>query len=143
MYGDRAQMREVFFQAWRKHRNGEALEGIEHIVVAVARQHPEYQRLLDNPETFREEDFTPATGATNPFLHLGLHIAIEEQLSIDRPPGVRALYQRLVLQLADEHAARHAMLECLGETLWQAQRSGSAPDERAYFTCLQKQAGRT
>lgn len=141
MYGDRGQMREVFFRAWRKHRRGEPLAGVETIVVAVAQHHPEYHRLLEHPETYRDEDFAPATGASNPFLHLSLHIAIEEQLSIDRPPGVRALYQRLLLRLADEHTARHVMLDCLGEALWAAQRQGGAPDDAAYLACIKKNAG--
>jgi len=36
------------------------------------------------------------------------------------------------------HAAEHAMIECLGEALWQAQRSGRAPDEAAYLAALHR-----
>jgi hypothetical protein len=75
----------------------------------------------------------------NPFLHLSLHLAIAEQLAIDQPVGIRAEYERLVAARGDEHEALHAILECLGETLWQAQRLGGAPDEAAYLDCVRGQ----
>jgi hypothetical protein len=137
MYGaDRTRLRQVFFEAWRRHRGGVPLQGIERLVVDVALRHPEYQRLLDDPDAQLDRDYDPAFGATNPFLHLGMHIAIEEQLSIDQPRGVRAHYDRLRIRLADEHAAQHVMMECLGEMLWQAQHTGSAPNESLYMECL-------
>ncbi len=139
MYGDRAQMRAVFFRAWEKFRKSEPLEGVEQIIVQVALQHPEYHATLEQPET-RASEYVAGDDA-NPFLHMGLHIAIEEQLSIDRPPGVRALYERLRKQTGDDHAARHRMLDCLAEIIWDAQRAGRAPDDRAYLDCLQKIAG--
>ena len=143
MYGtDRARLREVFFNAWRRHRAGQPLEGVERLVVTVAQHHPEYQPLLDHPETHVDRDYDPALGATNPFLHLSLHIAIEEQLSIDQPRGVRAHYDRLRLRLADAHAAQHVMMECLAEMLWQAQRDNTAPNEAQYLDCLRHAAQR-
>jgi len=33
----------------------------------------------------------------------------------------------------------HALIECLGETLWQAQRIGGAPDANVYLDCLARQ----
>jgi len=136
MYGaERARLRDVFFRAWRNHRNGVALDGIERVVVGVALQHPEYQALLNDPDT-GERDFSEAAGESNPFLHLGMHIAIEEQIAIDQPRGVQSHYQTLRVRLADEHAAQHAMMECLGEMLWQAQRDNAAPSEAVYLDCL-------
>ena len=137
MYGtDRARLREVFFNAWRHHRAGQPLEGIERLVVEVAQRHPEYQRLLENSDSQIDRDYDPGLGETNPFLHLGMHIAIEEQISIDQPRGVRAHYDSLRLRLADEHAAQHIMMECLSEMLWQAQRTNVAPNEAVYLECL-------
>jgi hypothetical protein len=142
MYGtDRARLRDVFFQAWRRHRTGQPVGGIERMVVDVALRHPEYQRLLEDPDAHADRDFDPAFGQTNPFLHLGMHIAIEEQLSIDQPRGVRAHYDRLRLRLADEHTAQHVMMECLGEMLWQAQSTGADPNEAVYLECLGKADG--
>ena len=84
-------------------------------------------------------DYTPEMGQTNPFLHMGMHIAIREQLGGDRPAGILVVYQRLCRRL-DSHAAEHLMMECLGETLWEAQRGGGEPDERVYLERLRQLA---
>lgn len=137
MYGtDRAEMREVFFRAWRRHRANEPLEGIERAVVEVALRHPEYHALLDDPDAHADRDFLPELGDTNPFLHLAMHLAIEEGLAIDQPRGLRGRYRALLARLPDEHAVQHGIMECLGEMLWRAQRAGAAPDEAAFLRCL-------
>ncbi len=135
---DRKQARAVFFRAWQHHRQHLPFEGIEKIIVAVVLRHPEYHVLLENPDRHANQDYLPETGQANPFLHLGLHVAIEEQLSIDRPPGVRDCYQTLVKHSGDEHEAQHRMLDCLGEMLWRAERDRTAPSETAYLDCLRR-----
>ncbi len=135
---DRKQARAVFFRAWQHHRQHLPLEGIEKIIVAVVLRHPEYHVLLENPDRHANQVSLPATGQANPFLPLGLHVAIEEQLSIDRPPGVRDCYQTLVKHSGDEHEAQHRMLDCLGEMLWRAERDRTAPSETAYLDCLRR-----
>src|SRR5690606_25684309 len=87
-------------------------------------------------------DFPPEEGVMNPFLHLSLHLAVAEQVSIDQPRGIRAAHDRL-RAVRGEHEALHVLLECLGETVWQAQRSGRAPDEQAYLECIRRRAGGT
>ena len=139
---DRAQTREVFFRAWRAHREGRPLAGVEQTIVQVALRHPEYHALLDRPEDARDRDYVPESGQTNPFLHLALHIAIDEQLAVDRPPGVRTQYLRLRAASPDDHAAQHRMMDCLGEVLWQAQRRGQPPSESDYLDCLTRLAPR-
>lgn len=133
---NRARVREVFFSAWRAHREGHPLEGIEKLIVQVVLGHPEYHAVLEQSENARERDYFPEIGETNPFLHLGLHIAIEEQLSIDQPPGVRGVYQKLLGRHPDKHAVQHRMMECLAVTLWQSR--GAAPSETAYLDCLRR-----
>ena len=135
---DRGQTREVFFRAWRAHREGLPLEGVEKLIVQVVLRHPEYHSLLEQPESARERDYFPETGETNPFMHLGMHIAIEEQLSLDQPRGIRGYYQRILMHVPDEHTAQHHMMECLGEMLWQAGSQGTAPRETVYLDCLQR-----
>lgn len=142
MYGDRGELREVFFRAWQRYQARQPLEGAERLVVAAALRHPEYHTLLASPDSARDRDFSPEDGTVNPFLHLGMHIAIEEQLSVDRPAGIRAHYSALIGRLGDEHEAQHAMMECLGEAVWRAQREGGTPDESAYLECLAHLAGR-
>lgn len=138
---DRDATRAVFFRAWRRHCAGEALEGAEALIVQVALRHPEYQALLGDPERYRDADYTPETGRTNPFLHMGMHIAIEEQISIDAPRGMRELYAQLVRRVPDEHQAQHLMMECLGQMLWRAARANVAPDDGFYIDCLKRLAG--
>ena len=140
---DRSQTREVFFRAWRHYRAGQPLEGIEEIVVRVAHIHPEYHSLLDNPESYQDRDYSPEQGQTNPFLHMGMHIAIEEQLSLDQPQGIRGYYQQLRQRLPDEHTVQHHIMECLGEMLWQANRQGQPPQASVYLGCLQRLARET
>ena len=133
----RDQARQLFFGAWQKYRSSAPLSGLERIAVDVIASHPEYHRLLEDRQSL-ERDYSPADGAINPFLHLGLHLAIEEQLSIDQPPGLRAEYERIAAAAGSEHDAKHELLECLGETLWQAQQTGSPPDATLYLGCLNK-----
>ena len=134
----RDQARQFFFDTWKKYRAGETLSALEQIALTVISLHPEYHALLDDPERNRDRDYTPADGAINPFLHLSLHLAIEEQLSIDQPPGLRAQFERMRAATGSEHDAKHAVLECLGETIWQAQRTGGPPDAAVYLDCVDR-----
>lgn len=133
----RDEARRYFFETWKKYRGGGPLSALEQTAFSVITLHPEYHALLDDAERNLDRDFTPADGAINPFLHLSLHLAVEEQLSIDQPPGMRAAYERLLAITGSEHDTKHAVLECLGETLWQAQRAGTAPDAVVYLQCIE------
>ncbi|MBI3897751.1 MAG: DUF1841 family protein [Gammaproteobacteria bacterium] len=137
---DRGEIRQVFFRAWRNYRAQRPLEGVERVIVDVAQRHPEYHALLEAPDTAAQRDYLAGLGETNPFMHLGLHIAIEEQLAIDQPAGVRQIYRQLLARHADAHTVEHAMMECLAETLWQAERNGQTPDQNAYIDCLRRLA---
>jgi hypothetical protein len=135
----RDQARQFLFETWRKYRAGEPLEGLETVALEVLVLHPEYHAVLDEPERFLARNYQPEEGQTNPFLHLGLHIAIEEQLAIDQPPGIRTEFERLLAGRGDRHDALHAVLDCLGEVIWRAQRDGVAPDGEAYLECLRRE----
>lgn len=136
-------VRRFFRETWRKHRAAELLTPIEALALDWIIEHPEYHGELAYPED--DSEYRIEDGRTNPFLHLSMHLAITEQLSIDQPPGIRAAYERLVLRHGDEHRAAHAVMECLGEVVWTAQRAGQAlpPDEMSarYLECLARQAG--
>ena len=138
----REQVRRFFCEAWRKHRERLPLDGAEVTAADLITEHPEYHALLEAPEAAVEKEFTPENGQTNPFLHLSLHLAIAEQISIDQPPGIRAAYQALRQRL-EVHDAEHAVMECLGETLWKAQRAGTAIDTAGYLACLRCSGGNT
>jgi Domain of unknown function (DUF1841) len=134
----RDQVRHFFFDAWRKYREREVLAALENVATGVILLHPEYHPVLDDPERYRDREYLPESGDTNPFLHLSMHLAIEEQLSIDQPPGIKAEFARIAARLGDRHAACHEVMECLGETVWRAQRDGATPDAPAYLECLKR-----
>lgn len=134
-------MREVFFRAWRNFREERPLEEIEKVIVDIALRHPEYHPILENPDAYQEQDYSPEMDQPNPFLHMGLHIAIYEQLTTNRPAGVLDVYQSLLTRLHDPHAAEHRMMDCLAETLWHTRREAGEPSERDYLDCLRRHAG--
>ncbi|MFU8836888.1 MAG: DUF1841 family protein, partial [Thiohalomonadaceae bacterium] len=119
----RDELRRFYLRSWEKHQQGQPLEPLENIVAQVIAMHPEYQDLLADQEQAIGRDFGPEQGQSNPFLHMGMHLALHEQLSTDRPTGIRAVHSALRLRLGDVHAAEHLMMECLGQALWEAQRS--------------------
>ncbi|MFC3340079.1 DUF1841 family protein [Paracandidimonas soli] len=132
----REQVRQFFTEAWRKHKSREVLTPLESIAVDWALQHPEYHADLESPEAL-EAEYTVEQGRTNPFLHLSMHLAIAEQLSVDQPPGIRAAYQQL-LATHDEHQAVHIIMESLGQVVWEAQRLGKPLDNDSYLELIRK-----
>ena len=137
----REQVRRFFCEAWRKHRERLPLDGAEATAADLIAEHPEYHGVLEQADEAVEKEFTPEGGQTNPFLHLSLHLAIAEQISIDQPPGIRAAYEALRQRL-DVHDAEHAVMECLGEALWQSQRDGRPLNAMAYLESVRRAATR-
>jgi hypothetical protein len=135
---DRDRMRRYFLDVWRKARQGASLEPLEQQIAGIVRAHPEYHALLGDGGNALTREFLPGDGQANPFLHLSLHLAVLEQVGTDRPAGIRAIYQRLVSRTGDPHEAEHRIMDCLAESIWEAQRAGRAPDETAYMACLQR-----
>lgn len=136
MFGtDRNAMRKFYCDSWQKFISDQLLSALEQQVVSVVKLHPEYHQILENPEVSLDADFSPDMGESNPFLHMGMHLGLHEQISTNRPTGIQELYQQLVIKHG-EHDAEHKMMECLGEAIWTAQRNQTMPDEVAYFECL-------
>ena len=135
----RDQVRHFFCNAWHKHVNRSVVEGAEATAIDIILRHPEYQALLASGDEAVAKDWTPEGGEMNPFLHLSLHLAVAEQVSIDQPPGVRAAWQKLAARL-DPHAAEHVILECLGETIFRAQQVGGGMDATAYVESIERAA---
>ena len=139
MFGqDRNELRRMFFNCWHKAQKNEALEPLENLIAEIIRLHPEYHDLLSDEQTHLDKDYTPEMGQTNPFLHMAMHISIQEQLQTDRPVGIRLLYQQLMLKMSNAHEVEHQMMECLGQMIWQAQRDNTMPDEMRYLNCLKE-----
>ena len=131
---DRGELRRMYVDAWRKYRASEPLSPLESQIAQVVEDHPEYHAVM-TPDSI-EESFPPERGQTNPFLHMGLHLALRDQVATNRPAGIAAVFDSLCDRIGDRHTAEHRALDCLAETLWTAQRDNVVPDEHAYLECL-------
>lgn len=138
-YGDTIQeTRHMFFSSWEKYQQKIPLTALENEIVQVILAHPEYHKSVERPTQFSQQSYFPELGATNPFLHMGLHLAIREQIATDRPTGVTACYQELLKKYADPFAVEHLMMEQLAECLWHSQKNNVPPDEHHYLQELSK-----
>ncbi|MGB3917654.1 DUF1841 family protein [Thiothrix litoralis] len=138
MFGnDRDSMRRYYLQCWQKFQQKQPMDALEQQVASVIAEHPEYHALLERTDSALQRDYLPENAETNPFLHMGLHLGIREQVATNRPTGIRELYQQLVIQYG-HNDAEHRMMDCLAESIWLAQRNQTAPDEAAYLECLKK-----
>jgi hypothetical protein len=135
----REDMRRAWLEAWRRGREGLPVSPLEAQLVDVIREHPEYHGWLERGEAAIAAEFTPEGGATNPFLHLSMHLALREQVGTDRPSGIAGLHAKLAARHG-RMEAEHRMMDALGRAIWEAQRAGRLPDERAYFEDLSRLA---
>jgi hypothetical protein len=133
---DRKELRQMYADAWRKAQARQVLSPLEAQIAKVIEDHPEYQSELGDEAL--EASFTPAEGKTNPFLHMGLHLAIRDQVATDQPPGISTIFQEFVDKYSNPHESEHRMLDCLAETLWEAQNQNAPPDEQKYLERLRK-----
>jgi hypothetical protein len=133
---DRRELRQMYGDAWRKAQAGEILSPLEAQIVQVIEDHPEYREDVLDPDL--ERSYTVEEGRTNPFLHMGLHLALRDQVATDRPPGIRETFRKLAAREGDRLEAEHRAIDCLAETLWEAQRANAAPDEQAYLEKLKR-----
>ncbi|HEU4483914.1 MAG TPA: DUF1841 family protein [Povalibacter sp.] len=135
----RDQLRQTYMDAWRKRRERLPMQPLEMQIADVIELHPEYQRAMEGEQAL-DRDYTPEGGQSNPFLHMGLHLAVRDQLATDRPTGIRSAFNAIAARAGDAHEAEHSLIECLAETLWEAQRSGLPPDEAAYLERVKRLA---
>lgn len=128
----REEVRQFFCDSWRKYGEKTLMSPIESMALDAMLAHPEYHPVLEDPglaERLPE----------NPFLHLSLHLAVAEQLSIDQPSGIKARFDALLAKADSRHDALHRVMECLGEMIWHAQSHNAPPDQAVYFDCLDRQ----
>lgn len=136
---DRNELRQMYVDAWRKSCAGEILSPLESQIAQVIQDHPEYQTAMTTESL--DETYLPEGGKTNPFLHMGLHLALREQLATNRPAGIADVFDQLQARSGDRHAAEHQALDCLAEALWTAQNNNTAPDEQDYLDSLKRLLG--
>jgi hypothetical protein len=133
----RDQARQFLIDAWQKRRQTLPATPLETLAADIIAQHPEYHGVLEATDALTR-DWTPEDGTMNPFLHLSLHLAIEEQLSIKQPPGIHAAFESRLRHHGERHAALHDVLDCLGEAIWRAQRDQRPLDGATYVDCIHR-----
>jgi len=136
--GDRDELRAMYVQSWAKHRDRQPLSPLEAQIARIIEEHPEFHAALGEPV---DKEYTVEAGEANPFLHMGLHLGVREQVATDRPAGIAAVHGRLAVEAGGPHAAEHRMIDVLAETLWEAQRRNTAPDENHYLERLRRLLG--
>lgn len=136
---DRETLRRMYADAWSKRLNSLPLSPLEAQIADIVSEHPEYHGALEAGAL--DCDYAPESGRTNPFLHMGLHLSLREQLATNRPAGIAGLHRDIAARLRDAHQAEHHMIDCLAETLWEAQAANLAPDEARYLERLRRLAG--
>jgi Domain of unknown function (DUF1841) len=102
-------VRRFFCETYGKDQNRQVLTPLESIALHWVQQHPEYAADLADPEAALAADYS----------------------------GIRAAWQKLAQRLDSEHEAQHQIMECLGQMVWQSQRSGLPPDGAQYIACIQ------
>lgn len=128
--------RQMFYTSWQKYQEKQQLLPLEEQIVAVIIEHPEYHALLTSDPA--STAVSPQGTEGNPFLHMGLHLAIRDQIATNRPLGIQALFQEKLKQYGHQHDVEHLLMEQLAECLWQAQRTQSMPDEQAFLNACRQ-----
>lgn len=132
---ERDKLRQFYVDVWQKVQTNQPMDAMETLVARVIELHPEYHAMLRNQAHLGNE-YLPEMGETNPFLHMGMHLGLQEQVATNRPTGIQAIYSQLGNHYQDVHKTEHAMMDCLAESLWQAQKTQTPPDEASYLACL-------
>ena len=129
--------RKYFMDVRQKVLAKHILQPLEGMIADILMDHPEYDKMLGDEEKAFSDEYLSNNFDVNPFLHLGLHVALQEQLDANRPSGIVSIYQSHRMRgQTDEHELRHRMMGCLSNSLHKAQISSAMPDETEYLECL-------
>jgi Domain of unknown function (DUF1841) len=135
-----ADVRKFFCELWKKHISQLPVTPLEAMALDWVLEHPEYHDDLADVDAALKRDYSVEAGRTNPFLHLSMHLAISEQVSINQPPGIKQAYETLGRKRNSLHEAAHTLMDCLGEVVWNSQRTGMPPDGAAYIDCIERKS---
>jgi hypothetical protein len=135
-------VRRFFCSTHARQQSGLPLEPMQALAARWVAEHPEYHADLSDEAAALAAVYTVEDGRTNPFLHLSMHLSIQEQCAIDQPSGIRQAVELLAARRSSLHEAHHEVMECLGEMIWASQRSGLPPDGLAYIEAVRQRATR-
>ena len=129
---DRSKQREFLAKSWQKHISAQILEPLELQLALIVQKHPEYQALINDINL----EYFPEQGKTNPFLHINLHLALQDQLALDQPIGINDIYKKLIVIHSDTHEVEHMMMECIAEMIFNSQKNNTTLDQDNYLVNL-------
>ena len=127
----RRHLRQVYFDVWDKMKLGQELEPMEERIAIIIQMHPEYHRILELPDSL-DRDYNQEH-ISNPFFHMGFHIAIHEQIGLNNPIGIQEVYLQLAKKYLEPHIIEHKMIDCLSEFI---SLETQEIDSDSYLTCL-------
>ena len=111
---DRSTQRKFLAEAWGKYKANQFLEPLELQLAKIIERHPEYQAIINDLDT----EYFPEQGKINPFLHINLHLSLQDQLSLDQPKGIKKIYNNLLKKMKDDHQVEHIMMEQIAEMIF-------------------------
>ena len=119
------------------------LSELEKIAYSIILEHPEYNYIFENQEKYLDYQWLPEDGIINPMLHLALHMAVTEQLSVTKLSAITSteintLQQQILQKYPIRHQAEHQLMECLAEMIFHAERSKTPPNIDIYINCIKK-----
>ena len=139
---NKQEVRTLYFDAWYKNQNKKnILTALETQIIDIILFHPEYIKIFEdvkNQEKYSDKDYLPESGETNPFLHMGLHLAIRDQIGTNKPIGIQKIFLDLCNKTQDQHQAEHLFIEQLAEQLWLAQKNQQDFNSEDYLLALKK-----
>jgi Domain of unknown function (DUF1841) len=140
LYGNNIQdTRQMFQRSWQKYQKQIVLEPLERQIVSVVLDHPEYHDIinLERIETSSFLDNSSAPYLSNPYMHMGLHLALRDQFTLDNPQGIQAIYKALYEKHQNHHQIEHAFMPALMSHLATAINQHQAFDDISYLKFCQ------
>ena len=131
---DRSTQRKFLAKSWEKYKTNQILEPLELQLAKIIEKHPEYQEIINNLDT----EYFPEQGKINPFLHINLHLSLQDQLSLDQPKGIKEIYNSLVKKIKDTHRVEHIMMEQIAEMIFNSQKNNKPMDQEQYLRSLKE-----
>lgn len=124
-------------EVWRK-RFSLHLQPIEVMTLKIINAHPQYHHILENIDSYLNKNWSALSRDSNPFLHLSLHLSLQEQVSIDQPPGIAVIHQKLCDRYGNWLEAEHQMMDALLELLSNVGLSNKDFDMNMYLDRLKQ-----
>jgi hypothetical protein len=131
---DRSTQRKFLAKSWEKYKTNQILEPLELQLANIIAKHPEYQEIINNLDT----EYFPEQGKINPFLHINLHLSLQDQLDLDQPKGVKEIYNSLLKKMKDTHQVEHIMMEYIAEMIFMSQKNNKPMDQEQYLRSLKE-----